>query len=183
MLHPLELSCVSAWPRICSAGDLSTRAHTPVLRAVAPGGKSFSFHSDPALTFQRSCSFLSADGLCWLFAEGTNPSLMLFWSLLLLYTLPWDACIIFYSVLCRPLLIFKKEVQSQTPPKNSLKSVLRCDLVSYKFFNQNTSPPRPPPAIPPPQHHREHTSVMSLSAWGPAPSLLLPPGDLIISVL
>lgn len=126
VLLPLHFSCVSVWPRTCSAGDLLTPAHASVLCTVIPAAltrwQNLSFHSDPTLIFQRSCSFSTADGLCWLSAEGTNPPLMLFWSLLLLYTLPWDACIIFHSVLCRPLLIFKKEVQSQTPPKNSLKS-------------------------------------------------------------
>lgn len=115
---------ISAWISVSSTCPSSLYNHS---RSLSPC-------TDPTHWFPKLWFLISA-GLCWPSAEGINPTLMLFWSLLLLYTLPGDAYIIFCSVLFRTLLIFIKKAQSRTPPLNSLRSVLRCDLISYKFFN------------------------------------------------
>lgn len=116
---------VSAWISHSSTCPSSSYNHS----------RSLSSCTDPTLWFPKKFGFLISASLCWPSAEGINPTLMLFWSLLLLYMLPGDAYIIFCSVLFRTLLIFIKEAQSRTPPQNSLRSVLRCDLISYKFFH------------------------------------------------
>lgn len=90
---------------------------TQVLSCLGKVAKAF-FHShSPNIGFLKELLLLSCRWSLLASAEGTAPSLLLFWTLLLLCALPWDACISFDSALCRPLLVLKRKFKVKLLPK------------------------------------------------------------------